>query len=494
MPSDAEPAASAPVAPGAPATAWPRWASALVVAIFTVAAGLRLVLGLFNDAANDDHLRVVQYLLAGRRGLTLAACLECFQPKLYYHLLAGLIRAGNIRQIFWQIRAGQFLDVAAGVLTLWLLHRFLLRRRLAYSVHLLVLALVALNPAFLAINVQLTNDSWAVLCTAAGTAWLYRYLGDGRARHLAGGAVGLGLGVATKGTAWVAGIAAVLALALAAFSRRPTRPGRRWRGFVLAPALALLLVGVIGVAGYDFDNLGGFGRRAQAAPLHLFERTQVRRPGVVSIYDSYFSFKFADLLRSPYTTNLGPVEPPHRTSVPSQLYGRLHFLHLDSWPSGWERKDALAFAVGRYNLVLGLLPTAVFFIGFALGLGGLVRAMRSVGWRAWLREADTPTLLCLLVCLGSAAFMIRFTSGYRDFSAMKPVYVFPGIVAFVKVFADGYAWVGQRLAGRPVVRALVWTLSGCLLVGYVADALLLAQQLYVRNAVELGTRLGLRLG
>jgi hypothetical protein len=460
-----------------------------LAAIFVVAAALRLVLALLNDASNDDHLLVVELLLDGHRHLTMNDCYQCFHPKLFHATAALLIRVLGVSTVFGERCLVQLLNAATGIVVLLLLHRFLCRLRLASSVRLLVLALAALNPAFLAINVQFTNDSLAILLAVAGTFWLARFADARKLRHFARAAVCLTLAFASKGTAWVAGIAALLSLLIGALVRE-RGTGVRWRwNPLLAGILAVMLISAIGIAGYDFKNYRKHAGFAEIRQLSLFRRTPVARPGVMSIFDGYLTFKLADLVHHPYTSNGQLPDPPHRTSVFSQLYGRLHFLHLGSWPRAWQLQDKAYFNVGRWNLMLGLVPTSFFLLGLGIALRGQAAALRQNGPLAWLRSQAEPGLLCLLLCLGYLAFIVGFTAAYRDFSVIKPIYLFPGMLGFVKLLADGYQFAHDRLErARRSWLALV-AASYLLLAGYAADVLVLAGQLIARNGATLATRL-----
>jgi hypothetical protein len=487
---------SEPVAPsgkaGDDAEAKARGREALaVLVLLALGTALRLLLAVLNDASNDDHWQVVQLLLDGHRGLTMKDCRECFHPKLYYAILAGLARLTGVTTRFYQLRLGQLLDAGAGVLTLWLVHRFLLRFRMARAVRIVVFALAALNPALLAINIQLTNDSVAILGSAGGIYWVSRFLDERRLRHLGYGGVCLGLGIASKGTVWIAGIAAVLALLVAGFSRPAASGARAWRRWLLAPMLALGLLSSVAVAGYDFKSYGTYAALGGNAKLHFLAPTRVGRPGVVSVYDSYLTFKLLDLVRFPYTTAGFPIVPAHRSSVFSQLYGRLHFLHLDSWPAAWRLRSQTYYPVGRLNLLLGLVPSGLFLLGLGLNLGRQAVALRRGGPLRWFQEGDGPPLLCLLLCLGYLGFIVLFTKSHRDFSAMKPIYLFPGILGFVKVLADGYQFLATRWAARPRLRAAVWSASGLLVAGYLADVLVLVGQMAARNGADIALHLGL---
>jgi hypothetical protein len=461
----------------------------LVVVILASAALLRLVLAVLNDEANDPHYRVVQLLLDGRRNLTVADCRECFHPKLYYAVVAWLVRLLGTESLFALERVGQLLSATAGGLTLWLVYRLLLRCPFSAAARLVVLALVAWNPALVAINVQLTNDSLAIFLGVAGTYAVVRYLDGRRLRYFGMAAVALALACATKGTTWVCGIAVLLVLATAALAQGGAGR-RRLREHLLAPALLVAMLGAISLSGYDFGSYRSYANLGARATLCFFRPTHVGRPGVVSVYDSYLSFKLVELLRFPYTRNGFPIQPPHRSSVFSQLYGRLHFLHFANWPPTWSPAGERHHLIGRWNILLGFVPTSLFGLGLALRVGNVVRTVRGAGRRQWPGAVDKVGLLCLLLVLGSFAFIVFFTASYRDFSAMKPVYMFPAMFGFACLLAEGYQFVWSRWTAWPRARLVVWGVSSLLLLGYAADVLVLVAHLAGRSGAEVARHLG----
>jgi len=475
-----EAASSRSASAGAPAEAVPRREKTLVIVVVAVAAALRLTIAVLNDAANDNHLQVVHMLLDGSSSLDMSHCHECFHPKLFYWGFALLVRLLGLATSFWQLRIGQVLNATFGITTVLIVYRFLLLQRFSSGVRILVVALAALNPAFLAINGQFTNDSLVILLSAAGIFAIARYADEQRLRHFGLAAVCLTLAFATKGTSWVSGLSALLSLLVGAVAIRRQGGPRPRRNVFLAAVLTALLLSAIGSAGYDFRSYRIYANLGKDAKVHMFEKTYVARPGVVSIYDSYLTFRLFDLIQHPYTGNTTTLVPLHRSSVFSQLYGRLHFLHLDFWPRAWQLRDTTFFFVGRFNLVLGLVPTGLFLVGVLLGLRKQVVALARDGLVQWVRTQREPDLICLLLCLGYLAFIVKFTYDFRDFSGMKPVYLFPGILGFVKVLADGYQWTADRLGRIKYLRTVLAALSTLLLAGYTADAVVLIGQLVER--------------
>ena len=70
--------------------------------------------------------------------------------------------------------------------------------------------------------------------------------------------------------------------------------------------------------------------------------------------------------------------PLHQTSLWSQLYGRLHFVHFDRWPQGceWLRARTALEGPGMPAWFTGnvIALCAVYFLDVVALIAGLVRA------------------------------------------------------------------------------------------------------------------------
>ena len=91
--------------------------------------------------------------------------------------------------------------------------------------------------------------------------------------------------------------------------------------------------------------------------------------------------------------------PLHQTSLWSQLYGRLHFVHFDSWPPTWESDSVIVHWIGRAALVLGLVPTTVLLIG--LVREGRRSLMVLAGRRFYPVAVDPPVASFVMALLFS---------------------------------------------------------------------------------------------
>jgi len=444
--------------------------------VLIVATGLRGALAFFNREANDNHYEVVQLILDGRSDLTMRDCHECFHPKLFYHACAVLIRALGFTNEGSQIVAGQLLNSVAGVITLVLVLAAIHWSQLLGKWKLWVFSLIALNPRIIAINGQLSNDSFAILFATAAifstllllrrpTLWL------GVATQ-----VMLACALMTKGTTWVVAIAIMIVFFVRAL-RDEIKQSSRLFAILYAVSTVNSFVSVQ-LAGYDFEHYDVYANMGRGQPLNLWEKTSVGRPGVQSIVDGYLTFRIVSLLRDPQITNGTAIEQLHRTSVWTQLYARANFAQFEQHPPSWVTTDRRVMLVAKLCMILGLVPLMCLLVGLGRGVFRSIQAWQDCGVPF---KDDYSAFLNLLVCLGYIAFIIKFTADYRDFAAMKLIYLLPGVLPFSVILLNGMQWVGDRYCRVSIVDRMFQVLLGGLIVLYVTNILALVAHLASRS-------------
>ena len=163
----------------------------------------------------------------------------------------------------------------------------------------------------------------------------------------------------------------------------------------------------------------------------FFEKTYVRRPGIVSIQDGILTFKFIELLQYPRLT-LGATDyPAHRTSLWTDVYASANSLHFYNYPDLWHTTPD--FPVSRGIFVLALLPAVLLLLGVVLGWFNLLKGVF---------ETSNIVLICRsyglfdIVFIGYVVFIIALALQYRDFSTMKAVYIYPAIFSFSVLSLD----------------------------------------------------------
>ena len=434
----------------------------LVAVVFVAGCALRVILSFLNQEANDDHMSIIRAIAFEDRVPGLRDDWQGYQPKLYHWTVALLLRllapwvadSGDV-----QIRIANLVNCAAGIALLLVARSWLKRSGLPAPAVLMTFGLLVLNPRLVGIGSQATNDTFVTLFGTLSLFWGARFFDAMSWRALLGMCGFTALAVLSKGNGIVILLAHVCVFAVVLVRRTGATAWPRMR---LATA-ALLFVGVVISAAASFgpylDNYrdagSPFAQNMEAPPLpHFFEKTTAYRPGIQSVASGIMTFRLGDMLREPSLVNrrLHDLDDPtnydasgyplHQTSLWSQLYGRLHFVHFDSWPRTWQSDSVIVLWIGRAALVLGLVPTAVLLIG-------LVRE----GHRSVMVLADREcsvsaagAFLLTMAAYGSLGFSIVFALTMRDFGFMKAIFLFPCVLGFAWCFAQGCEWLRARTA------------------------------------------------
>ncbi len=483
--------------------------------VFAIAAFLRILLSLVNREGNDNHYEVVKLILEGRSRLTMADCHECFHPKLYYYVCAAVVRALALTDESSRIVAGQLLNSIAGLITLGLVFFSLNASRFHAKWRFWTFALIALNPRFIAINGQFSNDSFAILLATAAIFLTLRLLQAPSLWLCVGTQLMLTCALMTKGTTWVVAIAMLMIFLVRASLDESKQHSRWFAGLYILTVLNGFAS--IQLAGYDFEHYDVYANMGRGQPLHVWEKTSVGRPGVQSIVDGYLTFRIMDLVRDPQITNGKAIEQQHRTSVWTQLYARANFAQFEQHPKSWLTNDPNVLLIAKCSLVLGLLPLVFLLVGLARGSlrstrqlwlwvglkkiepealadnGSRASETRSVGSASASgssksdfssgqssgvpQQSNFASLFSLLVCLGYIAFIIKFTADYRDFAAMKLIYMLPGVLPLALSLLEGMQTVTERLSHVKFVDRMVHCLLLCLVILHVAGIVALVKQL-----------------
>lgn len=432
----------------------------LVAVVFVTGCALRVILSVLNQQANDDHMWIIRTIAFEDRTPGLQDDWQGYQPKLYHWTVAGLLRLaapwisenGDV-----QIRIANLVNCAAAIALLLVARSWLRRSSLPTPTVLMTFGFLVLNPRLVGIGSQATNDMFVILFGTLSLLWGVRFFDAMSWRALFGMSGFAALAVLSKGNGLVVLLAHVCVFATV-LVRRTSRTA--WPRKRLATA-ALLLVGVVvssaAACGPYLDNYrdagSPFAQNMKAPPLpHFFEETTAYRPGIRSVAGGIMTFRLADMLREPSLVNrtLHDLDDPtnydasgyplHQTSLWSQLYGRLHFVHFDSWPPTWQSDSAIVLWIGRAALVLGLVPTAVLLIGLAREGR---RSLMVLAGRA-LSVPTAGALLLTVAAFGSLGFSVVYALTMRDFGIMKTIYLFPCILGFAWCFAQGCEWLRAR--------------------------------------------------
>jgi len=451
------------------------------IALFILSLSLRLGLTLVNREANDNHMEVIRPILTTQQLPDKNDCRECFQPKLFYVTSAMLLQGFGIRDNNAQVVFVQFINFLAGAITLALAWKFIQEFPSENDhVKLIAFALVALNPKFIAINSQATNDTFVILFCTLALFFTYRFLKKPGRNLFWPIILFILLAISTKANGWVAFAAIFICFLLTAW----TQAHKKNNALVYASVflVGVILFTILNPLSQFVSNYQNFGspvvNNREKVPLpDFFKETYSYkkyyfRPGIVSIQDGFLTFKFIDLLQYPLTINDQFIYPPHRTSFWTILYADTHSLHFQNWPKSWQTTGTEGFNLSRGLLILGLLPTLIFIAGFFLEIVIFLKGIFKRDIRA------TGNGLFLAIHIGYILFLFLYALLFRDFAFIKLIFILPGLLAFIWLFMRGAekTFNQSRWITVPAYGAIA-----ALLILYVLDVTTMIVHLYSLN-------------
>jgi Dolichyl-phosphate-mannose-protein mannosyltransferase len=461
-----------------------------VVLVFLCGALLRVALALVNLEANDNHTEVIRVIADENRLPDKAEFWEAFQPKLYHVTVAALWRALPISSPLNHIRIAQLVSCAAGIVTLWIALVFLrCQAHVSTKVGFLAFALIALNPSLVGINAQATNDSFVILFGSLSLLFGYRFFVSPRARDFCWMTLSAILAGISKGNGLVVFPAILGTFAIALLGRPEGSLSERRRASLYGCIFLLAYLVVVPRVGPYWEHYRSYGSPfvlpIPPAPFPNFlERTFVYKPGVTSIVDSFMTFRVFGLLRNPVSTTDAEPYPLHRTSLWSQLYGRAHFAHFDAWPPSWRLPNdrgqwaaSLVRNLGRLIFLAALFPTMLLLVAI------WKRSVCTIRWLAGgkKRQASLGDCLLYLSVSGYLAFIVVYSLRHRDYAVMKAIFLWPGLLGFLTLFASECDAFYQRFLDTKVVRLSADVSLLSLLIFYTVDILALIGQLGIQR-------------
>lgn len=444
----------------------------LFFALFILAILLRLVLVIINRDANDTHWDVAMVILEAGSLPTKADCWECFQPKLYHVVFAKFIQILGLSHLHPSKLnvIGQILSFAAGISTLVLAWRFVRRMRIDTWKQIILFSLFALNPPLMAIQSQATNDSFAIFFSTLALYYTYDFLRKPNAKAFLIILTAVSLGISSKTNVWVTAIAIFISLEVMAWAGRKHR--RKYTQQVIIFSACITIIAVLNPLNQYVFNLKEYrspiANNITAQPLpQIFTRTTYARPGILSIKDGFWTFRFRELMQHPRVERDDEIFPPFRTSFWSLLYGRAYSIHFDNWPLTWSTSDSSLFPLTRAILLFAIYPTIMVFLGAWIEFRLLFKGLFTRG-RSLVRKADFG--LSALVFTGYIIFLIFYALIYRDYSVIKAIFIFPGLLSYLVLFRRALESI-LALSGRwqRVVSIIIMILSTGLIASYIAD-------------------------
>jgi hypothetical protein len=451
-------------------------------ALWVLACGviLRVALALVNDDANDDHMSVIRIIAYENRMPERGEVKEAFQPKLYHATVAVLLKVVRPQSKRAQMILAQMVSCAAGILTLLLAYRFFMGEvEVSEKVRFISFAMLALNPPLIGINGQATNDSFVILFASLAFYFAWLFFRSQRTSDFCWMSTFAILAGLSKGNGLVIFVALLAVFAMAVGWTRENYDLRRSRAALYAVIFLLSYSALVPTLGPYWTHYRRYGS--------AFAINQEPDPfPVSSLAESLGTFRIGELLRNPVIKKQPDnIHPVTQTSLASELYGRAHFVHFDSWPPTWQlpnwqstrEREWISSVIsndGRLIFLCALLPTALM-------LAGLLRSLISAG-RMFVRRHQAPKLrltdwLLLFTTVGYILFIVAVRLRFRDFGAMKAIYVFPGLLGFLTLFARECDRFYALCMQKRILQLSADTIIMALLFFYVLDVTALIGQL-----------------
>jgi 4-amino-4-deoxy-L-arabinose transferase-like glycosyltransferase len=406
-------------------------------------------------------------------------CRECFQPKLYHYLMNHIFQTLDIdaNNKISQMILAQLLNAFLGTVFLLVIWIFMAALPTGNEpLKLIAFSLVAFNPSLIGINAQATNDTLAILFATLAIYFIWLFLKQEQGIQLLTGILFACLGVATKTNIFVTVFAILFALFVKAFAARQ-------RAMLYSAALFLPSILVLSFLNPLTQYLTNYQASGSVVGINMpeqpfpsfFEKSYSSRPGIISIQDGIFSFKLMSLLEYPRLTNEAIGYPAHRTSLWTQLYARANSVHFDSWPKSWRTKGTGNFPLLRAIYVLALFPAAMVLFGAIISLREFVIALFKN-----LPDSLYATDYGLFNTLfwSHLAFIVLYALRYRDFSVMKPVFIYPAMLAFLVFFIKSGDVIQRLTKGNKWFIVTLSSVVAVLVILYNIDIYRLGKHLY----------------
>jgi hypothetical protein len=450
-------------------------------ALWVLACGviLRVALALVNDEANDDHMSVIRIIAYENRMPEKHEGKEAFQPKLYHATVAALFKIVRPQSKRAQMILGQLVSCAAGILTLVLAYRFFMGEvEVSEKVRFISFAMLALNPPLIGINAQATNDSFVILFVSLAFYFAWLFFQSQRTRDFCWMSTFAILAGLSKGNGLVIFIAVLAVFAMAVYWARDSDDLRRSTAALYAFIFLLSYSALVPTLGPYWTHYRQYGS--------AFAINQEPDPlPVSSLAESLVTFRLGDLLKNPVIKKQSDnIHPLTQTSLGSELYGRTHFVHFDSWPPSWQLPNwrstkerewvsSVILNDGRLIFLCALLPTMLMLTGLLRSLISAAR-MLVAAQASKLRLTDW---LLVFTTVGYILFIVAVRLRFRDFGAIKAIYIFPGLLGFLTLFARECERFYRRCEQSRILRLSADTIIMSLLFLYVLDITALIGQL-----------------
>lgn len=449
--------------------------------VFLVAVLLRLGMTLWNRESNDDHITPIRLIMLTNKLPKGGRSVESYQPKLYHYTVAKLARLIGVSPSDENglILTAQGINFVAGVLIVAVTWLFVSQLPIEDPrLKIWTFSLAALNPSLIGISAQATNDTFVILFSVLAVFLAYRFLTSNARLAIVLACLCGSLAIVSKTNGWVTIAAIFGALVVRAISQR--RSMEAWAIALAFPVAAGILTFFNPLSQYEY-NLQHYGSptliNMQRAPAPgLFTKTEYPIGGIASIQDGFFTFKFLDLLKVPYSLNSPDGTDTEPSSFWTTLYARSQSVHFDLFPRTWAQRDVLISTLSRLLFIAALAPILLTLLGAFIEARRLASAL--LGKSPDGLPGASYGLMLFLFC-GYIGFLMLYTYEYRTATVIKSIFVLPGLLSIVTFFpkgAEGFISFVRRI--RPWLVHLLDADLAILVALYVLEISLVILKLY----------------
>lgn len=396
-----------------------------------------------NNESNDNHVEVVQRILAGQSIEHKDSCWECFQPPTHYRAHAGLSKITGAESRRALIQQMQLTNAVLSILIIFL--AYLIWKKHFGDGHITrVLWLFALlNPALFSMSIQGTNDLPVILLSAVAFYSLIRYLRTpqmpwlilmGISAFVCAIFKGSGVAMFLMFSTWLIGLAI----------------WQKHYAALVVPLLGFCFLLLFSQYRHNYDSYGHAMQTnlEKPEPPPWFESLgqTVKRPGINSIWSGFGTFRIGNMMIYPFNINDhdGRFYPEHRTSFWSQLYGSFWDIQFLQHPYTWMSKHPDRLNLVRTTFFLGLLISTFFAWALITSAGKLLKP-------GALNERMTLLAACSIFG-GTLVFNLMYAYAYRDFGCMKAIFMLPALLPMAWIYSS--AW--YRLKAGVFKTTLQW--------------------------------------
>lgn len=394
-----------------------------------------LTAGPFNP---DRHFEVIQYTaehgwppISNFQSPDGTTYTQSYHPPLYYLLMAPL-------HALWPTT--HFTPEHIASLVISCINLILIRRLLDHpmvvphrAAQLLAMGFAAFLPQFVMFGSFVSNDTLTMLVGTMIFMATVKYITEPTDRRLIGLAILCGVGLLTKGTFLLTGVAIIPMIALI--------ESRRHRGPALKIALFCLIFAVIG--GYKFIENQAYHGRPIVHNLDLGGEIYESQRGTWKGPQSILDFDVTKLIRHPI------LQTKNTFSYPLLFYGTFWYAHI---PESSYVASVFGYAwVGSILYAVAIVPTIVFLMGVWKGVTRVV----TIG-RSRVQPTDLVRAGATLLLLSNLAVVIAAGIKYDAWSNFQSRLCFQSMLPALVLFGAGMGMIPRKKWLQSSVIAICW--------------------------------------